>query len=104
MKNRTDFRQDGMALVTSLILVVVLISITGAMRFVSVDESSGIQDSTVQKIACYTAEAGLEAAKYEIGGNVDPDGDGIGNKILTTTTGGFTNRYSVTAEDLGNQF
>jgi len=101
MKNRTTSRREGMALVTSLILVVLLISFTGAMLFLSVAESRGIQESTVQKIAFYTAEAGLEAAKYEIGGDVDPDGDGIGNKNLTTSTGGFSNSYSVTAENLG---
>jgi hypothetical protein len=101
MKNRTISRQEGMALVTSLILVVLLISFTGAMLFISVAESRGLQESAVQKIAFYTAEAGLEAAKYEIGGDVDPDGDGIGNKNFTTSTSGFTNSYSVTAENLG---
>src|SRR6266540_5552721 len=101
MKNRTTSRREGMALVTSLILVVLLISFTGSMLFLSVAESRGLQESTVQKIAFYTAESELEAAKYEISGYVDPDGDGIGNKNLTTSTGGFSNSYSVTAENLG---
>jgi hypothetical protein len=101
---RTNPRQEGMALITSLILVVILVSFSGAMLFISLAESRGIQESTLQKIAFYTAEAGLEAGKYEIGDAIDPDGDGIGSKTFTSTTNDFAVSYTVVAEDLGLEF
>jgi hypothetical protein len=89
--------RSGMALVTTLLIMLLLFGITGSVVVVFLAESREVDALADTHTAFYLAEAGLDAAKYEITENVDADGDGLGTKATTTTTG----TYAVTAEDLG---
>ena len=90
-------RREGVALLLVFFMVTAIFSIVAAASLFSNARSRANVDSQNEIQAFYLAAAGLEAAKWEIAADQDPDGDGIGTKTTVTSFG----TYTVTAEDLG---
>jgi hypothetical protein len=90
-------RRRGAALPAVLILVILVIALTYAVLSLSIADAKAVREKEERRIAFYLAEGGVEAAKWEITADEDPDGDGVGTKTVTTTAGD----YVVTATDLG---
>ncbi len=90
-------RREGVALLLVFFMVTGIFSIVAAASLFSNARSRANVDSQNEIQAFYLAAAGLEAAKWEIAADQDPDSDGIGTKTTATSFG----TYTVTAEDLG---
>ena len=89
--------EAGIVLLALIGLVMIVITITGSVLFVSVTHGKAITEATQRQTAFYLAEGGIEAAKWEIGESKDPEGDGVGTKRIKTSAG----TYTVVAEDVG---
>jgi hypothetical protein len=87
-------RESGVVLFASLLLTLLLFSLVASTVMVSNAESKAVDESEVLQAAFFYAEAGVEAAKYEINESVDPDKNGIGNATSAD--------YTATAEPLSS--
>ena len=83
-------RESGVALFGTIVAMVVLLSVTGAAVALSITDLRAVQNGRDQLSAFYLAEGGLQRAKWEIGEDVDPDTDGIGNLAVSSANGDTT--------------
>lgn len=90
-------RESGAALLAVLSLVVAGLALAASAVSVLLTGQRAVRETRDQAIAFYLAEGALEIAKWEIGTNQDPDGDGLGSDTGTATGGSFV----VTSQDLG---
>ena len=98
MSDRTaPRRESGMALLFSIVMILLLFSIAGVMVSMARTEARAVIEGVERDAAFYLAEAGVEAAKWEIAEDLDPDANGVGNTTVTTSVG----TYEVLAVDLG---
>jgi hypothetical protein len=83
-------------MVISVLVTVLLLALTASVVGVSVTDARAVVETESLHRAFFLAEAGIDAAKYEINESTDPDGDGVGNKTVATPLG----NYSVAAVQL----
>ncbi len=89
--------QRGNALLAAILFNTVLLSLTAAMLLVSTAESRAVFDRGSHQTAFFLAESGIEASTYEISQSVDPDGDGIGNRVRAAVGGSY---FATAVEEL----
>ncbi|MFH1024848.1 MAG: hypothetical protein V1809_15820 [Planctomycetota bacterium] len=98
MNTRARSGENGMALITACIAIVIIAGFSVAFLWRSSRQNQGV--STQQKLteALYVAETGISKALNELNKTTDFDGGGRGN--VTGSYGGGS--YSATATDLGS--
>ena len=92
-------RRRASALYAAVLVIVLLFGFTAAMVGLSTHDARGLVATERMRRAFFYAEAGVEAAKFEITANEDPDGDGRGNRTVV----GSDWSYSVVATPLPNR-
>lgn len=93
-------RNKGSALMVAVIVIFVVGALAVAMTSQSFFQGKTTATGIFQEQALQIAEAGLAVAIEEINGNVDYDGNGVGN-----ASGNFgSGSYQVTASQSGNSF
>ncbi len=99
MRTRTDRRDRGVILLFALLLTILVMALSTSVAVVSMSESKVTFESVEDRRAFYLAEAGLEAARWEISESQDGNINGSfsDGTYLASTVALGPNEYEITS-------